>query len=182
MVMPKLQNIIALVGVSLVVGSVSTGAVALTKRTSTSTVAARDVTELIRLMDTDMNGTVSRQEFMDFMAQMFDRADVNHSQTLDRREAGVPLVGLNKRTIIAGTRDVAQLVRLMDKDKNGIVSKQEFLDAMAQMFDRADVNRNGELERNEVARFGDIYQSLSQGRQPYENPDRVPQTSFDQPF
>lgn len=94
----------------------------------------------------------------------------------------MPLVDLNGRTIIVGTRDVAQFVRLMDKDKNGIVSRQEFLDAMSRLFDSADVNRNGELERNEVGRFRDIYQSLGSGRQPYENPDRVPQTSVDQPF
>jgi|ERR1700693_773594 Ca2+-binding EF-hand superfamily protein len=178
--MAKLQNIIALVGVSLVIGSASTAAVALTKRTST--VAARDVSQLVRMMDQDMNGTVSKQEFLDFMSQMFDRADVNHNQVLDRREAGVPLVALNKRTIIAGTRDVSQLVRLMDKDKDGSVSKQEFLDAMLQMFDRADVNHDQELDRNEVARFGDIYQSVSQGRQPYENPDRVPLNATTQPF
>lgn len=93
--MAKLKNIIALVGVSLVVGSVSTGAVALTKRTSTAAAAARDhrrpvqtIDQLIRLMDKDMNGTVSKQEFLDFMSQMFDRADVDHSQTLEGRRRG----------------------------------------------------------------------------------------------
>jgi Ca2+-binding EF-hand superfamily protein len=186
--MAKLPNIIALIGVSLVVGSASTAAVALTKtkhqantRTSATTVEARDVNQLIRLMDTDMNGRVSKQEFLGFMSQMFDRADVNKSEKLERGERGVPIVGLNNRTIVAGTRDVAQLVRLMDKDKNGIVSKQEFLDAMSRMFDRADANMNGELERNEVARFRDIYHSLSQGRQEYANPDRVPLDATTEP-
>ena len=178
--MTKIQNIIAGVGISLALASASTAAVALTKRTGT--VAARDVSQLIRLMDTDMNGAVSKQEFLSFMSQMFDRADVNKSQTLERRERGVPLVGLRNRTIVAGTRDVAQLVRLMDQDKNGIVSKQEFLDAMSQMFDRADVNMNQQLEPNEVRGFLNQYESISQGRQPYENPNRVPNNATTEPF
>lgn len=40
----------------------------------------------------------------------------------------------------------------MDKDKNGVVSKEEFLEFMSKEFDRLDVNRNEQLERREMMR------------------------------
>jgi len=63
---------------------------------------------------------------------------------------------------------------MMDKDKNGVVSKEEFLGFMSQTFDRADVNHDLQLSPAEVGRFYNIYQSLSGGRQGYVNPDRIP--------
>ena len=41
---------------------------------------------LVRMMDKDMNGVVSRDEFMQFMGQTFDRLDVNKSGTLESKE------------------------------------------------------------------------------------------------
>jgi Ca2+-binding EF-hand superfamily protein len=82
--MPMTRNLIALVGISLVVGSVSTGAVAQSRRTSAA--ATRDVQQLIRMMDADRNGTVSKDEFMNYMSQTFDRLDVNKSGTLEPNE------------------------------------------------------------------------------------------------
>jgi len=37
-------------------------------------------------MDTDRNGRVSKAEFMHFMAEEFDRLDVDHSGELDPEE------------------------------------------------------------------------------------------------
>jgi len=41
---------------------------------------------LLKLMDTDQNGKVSREEFMGFMAAEFDRLDTNHDGELDVKE------------------------------------------------------------------------------------------------
>jgi Ca2+-binding EF-hand superfamily protein len=38
----------------------------------------------------------------------------------------------------------------MDKDKNGVVSRDEFFLFMRETFDRLDINRSGRLECNEV--------------------------------
>jgi Ca2+-binding EF-hand superfamily protein len=37
-------------------------------------------------MDSDHDGTVSKQEFTDYMQAQFDKADTNHDGTLDRKE------------------------------------------------------------------------------------------------
>jgi Ca2+-binding EF-hand superfamily protein len=51
-----------------------------------------------------------------------------------------------------------QLLQLMDKDKNGKVSREEFMSFMQAEFDRLDVNHDGQLDVNELAplRIGNI--------------------------
>jgi Ca2+-binding EF-hand superfamily protein len=41
-------------------------------------------------------------------------------------------------------------LRLMDTDRNGVVSRQEFLNYTERTFKRLDTNRNGVLESNEL--------------------------------
>jgi Ca2+-binding EF-hand superfamily protein len=73
------RKAIALIATSLVVGTISTTAFAASK-------ADREVRQLIRQMDKDRNGVVSKSEFMEFMSEEFDRADVNKNGTLEPRE------------------------------------------------------------------------------------------------
>lgn len=47
----------------------------------------------------------------------------------------------------------AQLLQLMDTDKNGKVSKEEFMRFMEAEFDFADKNKDGELDPNELKRL-----------------------------
>jgi len=47
---------------------------------------APEVKALLLLMDTDQNGKVSRQEFMNFMQKEFDRLDTDKSGELDPKE------------------------------------------------------------------------------------------------
>jgi len=42
--------------------------------------------KLVLLMDTDNNGKISRQEYMNFMAAEFDRLDKDKSSDLDAKE------------------------------------------------------------------------------------------------
>ncbi|MGO9995122.1 MAG: EF-hand domain-containing protein [Steroidobacteraceae bacterium] len=52
-----------------------------------------------------------------------------------------------------GLSQTAQLLQLMDTDKNGKVSKQEFMRFMEAEFDFADTDKNGELDPNELRRL-----------------------------
>jgi Ca2+-binding EF-hand superfamily protein len=42
--------------------------------------------ELLKMMDKDQNGKVSRAEFMNYMSAEFDRLDVNKDRELDLNE------------------------------------------------------------------------------------------------
>jgi Ca2+-binding EF-hand superfamily protein len=74
----------ALVGMSLVAATISTAALAAGKRADTA--AESQVRALLRQMDKDKNGTVSKDEFMQYMSQMFDRLDNDSSNQLERKE------------------------------------------------------------------------------------------------
>ncbi|MGO9237459.1 MAG: EF-hand domain-containing protein [Methylocella sp.] len=57
--------------------------------------------------------------------------------------------GASTHALILGEQQVQQLLRLMDTDRNGRVSKAEF---MSQEFDRLDVDHSGELDPEELSR------------------------------
>ena len=50
------------------------------------------------------------------------------------------------RKVAAGTSEAMRLLRLMDTDKNGKVSKAEYMAFMAAEFDHRDINHDGELD------------------------------------
>jgi len=79
---------VASVGVGAGSGQKSTGAPQGTSSSKQKEVAAGEdyIRRLLLLMDTDKNGKVSKQEFMNFMAKEFDRLDVNHDGELDVKE------------------------------------------------------------------------------------------------
>ena len=56
---------------------------AIAQSIATQTVADQDVREMLHLMDQDKNGTVSKQEFLTFMSQTFDRLDVSQKGYLE---------------------------------------------------------------------------------------------------
>jgi hypothetical protein len=57
--------------------------------------------------------------------------------------AGPPTGGL-------GDTQVKELLLLMDRDQNGKVSRREFMSFMTAEFDRLDINKDGELDVNEL--------------------------------
>jgi Ca2+-binding EF-hand superfamily protein len=54
--------------------------------------------------------------------------------------------------IALGADEVKQLLLLMDTDKNGKISKQEYMNFMAAEFERLDVDKSGELDVKELTR------------------------------
>jgi hypothetical protein len=55
-----------------------------------------------------------------------------------------------ERSLALGEDEVKQLIALMDTDKNGKISRQEFMNFMAAEFDRLDKDKNGELDQKEL--------------------------------
>jgi hypothetical protein len=57
------------------------------------------------------------------------------------------------QNLASGEPSVRQLLALMDRDNNGKVSRQEFMNFMAAEFDRLDKNKDGELDAGELGRL-----------------------------
>ena len=55
-----------------------------------------------------------------------------------------------QRTLALGKEEVKNLLLLMDSDKNGEISKREFMTFMAAEFDRLDKDKSGELDPGEL--------------------------------
>lgn len=72
----------------------------------------------------------------------------------------------NQKQLQAGFPPTVALLQLMDTDKNGKVSKQEFLHFMEAEFDFADRNHDGELDPKELQHL------LRHLRHPIEGPGR----------
>jgi hypothetical protein len=53
-------------------------------------------------------------------------------------------------TLALGEEHVKQLLLLMDADKNGKISKQEWMNFMEAEFDRLDKDKSGELDVKEI--------------------------------
>jgi hypothetical protein len=51
-----------------------------------------------------------------------------------------------------GEAEVKQLLLLMDTDKNGKISKQEYMSFMEAEFERLDKDKSGELDAKELTR------------------------------
>jgi Ca2+-binding EF-hand superfamily protein len=61
-----------------------------------------------------------------------------------------PLVWAEAPATGAADAQVKALLLLMDRDKNGKVSREEFMKFMSAEFDRLDVNKDGELDVKEL--------------------------------
>jgi len=57
-----------------------------------------------------------------------------------------------EKNLAIGETEAKRMLLLMDADKNGKVSKQEFMRFMEAEFDRLDVNKDGELDVKELTR------------------------------
>ena len=62
-------------------------------------------------------------------------------------------LAVTKRGVVAGETYARQLLQLMDTDKNGKVSRHEFMRFMEAEFDRLDVDHSGELTVEELAKY-----------------------------
>jgi len=72
------RKAIVLIATSFVVGTISTSAFAAS--------ADRHTKTLMQMMDKDKSGSVSKDEFLQFMGREFDRLDRDKSGTLEHRE------------------------------------------------------------------------------------------------
>ena len=70
--------------------------------------------------------------------------------TVSAQNPGISPHPVNRKVL--AENEVKDLVFLMDTDKNGKISKQEFMKFMEEEFDRLDTDKSGELDVNELKR------------------------------
>jgi EF hand len=69
---------------------------------------------------------------------------------LDIRAAQKVSIPKSPNTAVLAEDEVKQILLLMDTDKNGKVSKKEFMDFISAEFDRLDTDKSGELDPKEL--------------------------------
>jgi len=72
------RKLLSIIVMWLTLEAIPSAALAFSKHTDAVTDAS--VQRLLRLMDKDKNGTVSKNEFMNYFSQRFDRLDVDYNR------------------------------------------------------------------------------------------------------
>jgi Ca2+-binding EF-hand superfamily protein len=91
---------------------------------------------LIRLLDTDNDGTVDLAEAKKAASALFDKLERDHDGTLDKRE-------------LAGRLSAKELAAA-DPDHDGTLTKDEYLAVVEQRFAAADPDHDGTLDAREL--------------------------------
>ncbi|MEI9925124.1 MAG: calcium-binding protein [Bradyrhizobium sp.] len=99
-------------------------------------VSAKSGLNLIRLLDTDNDGTVDLREAKAAASALFDRLERDKDGTLDKRE-------LSRRL---SARELAAA----DPDHDGTLTKEEYLALVEARFRAADPDHDGTLDAREL--------------------------------
>jgi hypothetical protein len=80
---------------------------------------------------------------------LFAFATIVGPAVAQKADKGVPK---QQRILALGEDEIKQLLLLMDTDKNGRISKKEFMGFMEAEFERLDTDKNGELDVKELTK------------------------------
>lgn len=122
---------------------------------SSAEAASRKPGAALDKADADHDGYVTRDEFKAARSAQFDR--------LDRNDDGVATLSEFPRLAKSNrpkARTLKTLITHADRDGDGRVTRAEFVDGPAPLFDRADRDRDGRLSRDEMAAAREQLESL----------------------
>ena len=104
---------------------------------------------MLKLLDQDGDGAISKAEVTAMREKMFARLDTNSDGVIDRNEIEDARDRIMERATAAQSR-LGIRFRRMDSDHNGGVTAAEFT-ARTGLFDIADRNGDGKLSGDELA-------------------------------
>ncbi len=109
--------------------------------------------QLFRTVDSNGDGKISKEEAelkAPAMADGFDAIDTNHDSGLTKAEIKAFTAGLEKKRRLFQLR-----LEKADKDKNGMLSKEEAraLPNLSAHFDEIDTNSDGQLNVKEISDY-----------------------------
>ena len=119
----------------------------------------RDPGEWLARADTIADGRITRSEFRAMRAQLFSWLDRNGDGYLSRDDA--PRL---RRARQAMNERLDEMTRQFDVNRDGRVSRDEFVNGPARIFDLADANGDGVIDREELAAFRDAAAERRAGR------------------
>ena len=104
-------------------------------------------------LDKNKDKKISREEFPSQLPpQMFDRLDTNHDGFIDEEEWNAIRNGRMGTGGGGGPRIGESLIKLLDANADGKVSREEFAKILS-LFDALDKDHNGELSQEEMNGF-----------------------------
>ncbi len=99
-------------------------------------------------LDKNKDGKISKDEWPSQMPQQFfDRLDTNHDGFIDEAEFNAA-----RNRMGGGPRTGEAMTKLLDADKDGKVTRDEFAKIVA-LFDLLDANHDGSLSQEELNNF-----------------------------
>ncbi|MBF0341566.1 MAG: EF-hand domain-containing protein [Magnetococcales bacterium] len=115
--------------------------------------------DLIKFMDQDGNGSLSKDEVKGPLADQFKTADANSDNQLSADELQKAMDSMHQQMKgkMGGMGNgqfqppsAVDLIKSMDKDSNGSISKSEAKGVVAKHFDDADTNKDGVVSQKEL--------------------------------
>jgi len=106
-------------------------------------------------LDKNKDKKISRDEFpSQFPPQLFDRIDTNHDGSIDEEEwkAMQSQFAGGRGQMVAGPRFGESLIKLLDANSDGQVSREEFAKILT-LFDALDKDHNSQLSQEELNGF-----------------------------
>lgn len=122
---------------------------------SSAQAASRTPGAALDKADANHDGYVTREEFKASRAAQFARLDRNGDGVATLSE--FPRLAKSNRP---KARTLKAVIIHADQDGDGRVTRAEFVDGPAPLFDRADRDHDGRLSRDEVAALRDRLESL----------------------
>lgn len=95
--------------------------------------------------DANHDGVVTREEFMNARAEQFASRDRNGDGFIDTSDLDKRAAGRARASQAMGA-----IVKQLDTSGDGKVAKSEFVDGGTKLFDRADADKSGTLDKQEI--------------------------------
>jgi Ca2+-binding EF-hand superfamily protein len=118
---------------------------------SLGTAGRRDPVQLLQDADANHDGKITKAELTQARDHLFSRLDRNGDGYLTQDDFQRRLLSRGAGAGGDGSDRYAGMVAVLDKDGDGRISRTEFVNGPAKLFDRADTNHDGTVDGTELA-------------------------------